>query len=68
MYPVTLATDSLTSGSLAGRTPGAAPEFGMLITGSNADADDKQLNDMLESFTRDHPNAVLHTRSERTDT
>jgi UDP-hydrolysing UDP-N-acetyl-D-glucosamine 2-epimerase len=61
MHPVTLAADPLADAkallSALGRLSG---RFGMLITGSNADAGGKELNAMFESFAREHPNAVLH--------
>jgi UDP-hydrolysing UDP-N-acetyl-D-glucosamine 2-epimerase len=61
MHPVTLAADPLADTkallSALQRLPGS---FGVLITGSNADAGGKELNAMLKNFTLEHPNVVLH--------
>lgn len=61
VHPATLATDPLADArALISALQRLPDNFGILITGSNADAGSRQLHAMLAEFARDRPQAVLH--------
>lgn len=61
LHPVTLESDPLRDAEAALETlKGLGAEFGMIFTGSNADAGGAALSKQMKDFVQDHDNAIFH--------
>ncbi len=62
IHPVTLAADPLSDAeAVLSALSQLDDDFGILLTGTNADAGGKKINEMLAHFASQRPNAVFHT-------